>query len=103
MSAAAVAAIIQTTRENIALSFLDQGALNREKSIVYHPINRSEEREFDHLQRIAVVKGGEGDTFYLDVPTFIAWRKKQRRDVRTLFAVAGAVLLAGAGIGLILG
>lgn len=94
---AAAAAAVALNQQAVITAFMRADAVRPSEAIVFEPKGSIQRSFFRDYTKAGIIKP-EGVRWYLSIPAYHAYKKRQKRRV----AVAGGVLAAVAGIALLL-
>jgi len=98
--AAAGAARARAQREVVSL-FISRNAVGADKAIPFTTSRHLEQKCFDRFRDRGVIQPASNGGYYLDIPAYDAYRRRQRRVIVTILLIALFVLAIGLVIGLV--
>ncbi|WP_374139809.1 hypothetical protein [Sphingomonas sp. 32-62-10] len=90
----AAAAMVARARRNVISHFMSCNAVSTEKAVSFTPSRSIERRILDRYIRAGVIVPTSTSAYYIDVPTYDAYRNNRKRNVgvaMALLALAGGV------------
>ncbi|HSI18958.1 MAG TPA: hypothetical protein VK980_14385 [Sphingomonas sp.] len=100
--AAAGAARARAQREVVSL-FMSNNAVGADKAIPFTANRRLEQKCFDRFRDLGVIQPTSNGGYYLDIPAYDAYQRRQRRMVVVILLIGVAVMALGVAVGVFAG
>jgi len=100
--AAAGAARARAQRELVSL-FMSNNAVGADKAIPFTASRRLEQKCFDRFRDLGIIQPAGNGGYYLDIPAYDAYQRRQRRMVVVILLVGVAAMAIGIAVGVFAG
>ncbi len=100
--AAVGAARARAQREVVSL-FMSNNAVGADNAIPFTANRRLEQKCFDRFRELGVIQPASNGGYYLDIPAYDAYQRRQRRMVVVILLIGVAVMAIGVAAGVFLG
>lgn len=100
--AAAGAARARAQREVVS-HFMSSNAVGPDKAVPFTASRRLEQKCFDRFRDLGVIQPGANGGYYIDIPAYDAYERRQRRMVAVILLVGVVVMAIGIAAGVFAG
>lgn len=100
--AAAGAARARAQRELVSL-FMSNNAVGADKAIPFTASRRLEQKCFDRFRDLGIIQPASNGGYYLDIPAYDAYQRRQRRMVVVILLIGVAAMAIGIAVGVFAG
>ena len=82
---------------------MSNNAVGADKAIPFTANRRLEQKCFDRFRELGVIQPASNGGYYLDIPAYDAYQRRQRRMVVVILLIGVAVMAIGVAAGVFLG
>lgn len=99
-----VAAVARArARREVVSLFMSNNAVGADKAIPFTANRRLEQKCFDRFRDLGVIQPAGNGGYYLDIPAYDAYQRRQRRMVPVVLLIGALVMAIGLAVGVFAG